>query len=91
MDQISIEQLSVDFSQKTTGNTKVTYPGQLCSRKVAVKLFRKYEAESHKPIDANIASPLELAGYIRTFNSPIQPYVPEPLGTVTDEKRSRLM
>lgn len=91
MDTIPIDQLEIDYQIAKTGNTKRTYPGIFDGRKVAVKLFRKVEAESRKPIDADESSRLEFEAYARSYDSCIRPYVPEPLSLITDEKELRLI
>lgn len=91
LDTIPIDQLEVDFQNLKTGNTKRTYPGMFEGRKVAVKVFRKLEAESKKPINVDVASRLEFQAYSSAYDSCIRPYVPEPLGLITDEKELGLI
>lgn len=91
MDTIPINQLDVDYGIRKSGNTKFTYPGMFGARRVAVKLFRKFEAESRKPINSDSASRREFNDYDLTFNSSIQPYVPEPYKLITNEEETKLI
>jgi hypothetical protein len=91
LDKYSITQIAIDYARPIIGTTKVTYPGKLGSRRVAVKLFMDYEEGSGEPLDSDTLSQLEFDAYLKTYNSVVRPYIPEPLGVISNESHDKLL